>query len=197
MVDWTFIHQPWFGIVAIPILIFLARVIDVTLDTMRIIFLNRGHKIAAPLLGFVQVLIWVTAIAQVLQNLSQPMYYVAYSAGFATGNYVGILIEEKVAAGILALRVVTDQETSGLVAALRQAGHGVTLINGHGARGSVDIVFVVIRRKTLDSVVKMIHRYVPKAFYSTEEVRKSGGGVMAAGYRRREIASVFRSKIVR
>lgn len=179
-----FAGEAWFTIGVVPVLIFLARVLDVSLDTMRIIFLNRGRRVAAPVLGFVQVLIWVTAIAQVLQNLSNPVYYLAYSLGFAAGNYAGIRIEEAVAAGTLTLRIITDQDTIGLVTALRQAGHGVTVITGQGARGTVEVLFVVLRRKHLSTIVKMIRRHVPKAFYSTEEVRASGGGVIAAPLRR-------------
>ena len=91
----------WFSLLVLPVLIFCARIVDVSLDTMRILYMNRGRKVIAPLLGFVQALIWILAVSQVMKNLANPICYLAYGAGFATGNYVGMRIEEKVATGLL------------------------------------------------------------------------------------------------
>jgi uncharacterized protein YebE (UPF0316 family) len=170
----------WLAYLVLPVLIFLARIADVSLDTMRIIFLNRGRKFLAPALGFFEVLIWVVAITQVIKNLSNPVCYLAYGAGFATGNFVGMLIEEKVAAGLLALRIITRRDAGTLVAALRAAGYGATVLNGHGADGPVNVVFVVIRRKHFPTIIEQIRQHTTGAFYSAEEVRSLSGGVIAA-----------------
>lgn len=180
MSEWHFIGEPWFKWGVLPILIFCARLSDVSLDTMRIIFLNRGRKLIAPLLGFVQVMIWVAAITQVMNNLNNPLCYFAYCGGFAAGNYLGIMIEEKVAAGMLTLRIITPEATEELMAALRKLGHGVTSLVGHGAQGSVNLLYVVLRRKHLPTAVKLVRELTPHAFYSTEEVRVVGGGTLAA-----------------
>ena len=95
----AFFGSEIFTFIILPILIFIARVCDVSIGTMRIIFISRGAKILAPLLGFFEILIWLVAIGKVMQNLDNIACYVAYAGGFATGNFVGIRIEEKLAMG--------------------------------------------------------------------------------------------------
>ena len=177
---WSFVHEWWFVYLALPALIFCARVGDVSLDTMRIIFVNRGRKVLAPLLGFLEVLIWLAAVAQVMKNLSNPVCYLAYGGGFACGNLVGMLIEEKLAVGLLAMRIIVQKDASALVAALRAQGYGVTNLDGHGADGPVNVLFVVIRRRHFAKIVEQVALHAPDAFYSVEEVRSVGGGTMAA-----------------
>lgn len=182
----------WFAYLALPLLIFCSRIVDVSLDTMRIIFLNRGRKLVAPLLGFFQALIWILAATQVMKNLTNPVCYLSYGGGFAAGNYIGMLIEEKVAAGLLTVRVITAGGALKLSDALRQAGHGVTLLDGHGANGPVQVLFVVIRRRHLPAMVRLIKAHAPGAFYSTEEVRSTAGGTLAPHGAGRRLRSPFR-----
>jgi uncharacterized protein YebE (UPF0316 family) len=179
MIDWFLANERWFTYLVLPAMIFGARVADVTLDTMRVIFLNRGRKIVAPILGFFEVLIWILAISQVMKNLTNPVCYLAYGAGFATGNFVGILIEEKVAAGWLAVRIITAKDVRELIAALRSSGHGITTLDGHGADGPVNVVYAVIRRKNFPRIVEQIQLYTPDAFYTVEEIRSLAGGHLA------------------
>ncbi|HEX2991004.1 MAG TPA: DUF5698 domain-containing protein, partial [Anaerolineales bacterium] len=89
----------WFTWVILPLIIFLTRVLDVTLGTLRIIFISRGRKYLAPLLGFIEVLIWITVVSQIIGGASNFAAYFAYAAGFAVGNYVGMWIEERLAIG--------------------------------------------------------------------------------------------------
>jgi len=178
MAEGGFVNEGWFVYTVLPLLIFCARIVDVSLDTMRIIFLNRGRKFVAPLLGCVQALVWVLAVSQAMKHLSNPVCYLSYGTGFATGTYIGMLIEERVAAGLLTVRVILNRGNSHLPAALRQAGHGVTVLEGQGVRGPVNVLFVVIRRCVLPSVVSLIRQHAPDAFYSTEEVRSSTGGTL-------------------
>lgn len=194
MAEWAFANEGWFVYVVLPLMIFCARIVDVSLDTMRIIFVNRGRKLVAPLLGFFQALIWVMAISQVMKNLSNPACFIAYAGGFAAGNLVGLLIEEKVAAGLLAVRIILNRGNSHLPAALRQAGHGVTVLEGQGVRGPVNVLFVVIRRRVLPETVGLIRQHAPEAFYSTEEIRASTGGTLLrpAGRRWRTRSSLSR-----
>ena len=178
MSEWSFINEGWFVYTVLPLLIFCARITDVTLGTMRIIFVNRGGKFVAPLLGCAEALIWVLAASQVMKHLTNPLCYLSYGAGFATGTYVGMLIEERMAMGMLTVRIILNRGNSHLQAALRQAGHGVTVVEGQGVRGPVNMLFVVIRRRLLPSVVNLIHQHAPDAFYSTEEVRAAAGGTL-------------------
>ena len=176
MLGWEFLESPWFAYLALPAAIFAARVIDVALGTMRIIFISHGHKVLAPLMGFVEVTVWLLAIGQIMRNLSNPLCYLAYGAGFAMGNYVGLVIEERLATGLVAVRVVTQRKTTRLPDVLRDAGYGVTKIDAEGMAGPVTILYAVLRRKELARVIDLINRHNPKAFYSAEPVRMVSGG---------------------
>ena len=163
--------SPLFIWVVIPLLIILARIIDVTLDTMRIIYISRGMKYLAPLFGFFEILIWLLAISQIMRNLDNPVYYLAYAVGFATGNLVGIFVEERLAVGRVVLRIITQKDTTELVAHLRSRGYGLTTVDAEGSTGPVKLIFTVIDRNNIKSVVQSIQNYNPRAFYSIEDVR--------------------------
>ncbi|HPO58526.1 MAG TPA: DUF2179 domain-containing protein [Anaerolineaceae bacterium] len=166
-----------FAWVVLPILIFFARVIDVTLGTIRIILVSRGQRRIAPLLGFFEVLIWVIAIGQVVQNLSSVTSYLGYAGGFAAGNYVGMLIEDRLALGTLVVRTFMPSGGDDLVRRLREAGFGVTAVDGQGATGPVKLVFTVVKRKQLKKVTQIIHEVNPKAFLTIEDVRSTEEGI--------------------
>lgn len=172
--------------IIIPLLIFTARIIDVTLGTLRIIFVSKGRKWLAPAFGFVEVIIWLIAIGQVMQHLTNIACYLAYGAGFAAGTFIGITIEERLAVGLLVVRIVTAKDPGPLRATLIEGGYGVTAVDGQGANGPVKLIYTVIRRKDLPEVAARIHSVDPKAFYSTEEARTANEGVFprpAGGWR--------------
>jgi len=106
--------------ILLPILIFFARVGDVSLGTIRIIFISKGIKYLAPLIGFFEILIWLVAISQIMQNLTNIYYYIFYAGGFATGNLVGIIIEEKLSIGTVAIRIITRKDAEELTNALKK-----------------------------------------------------------------------------
>ena len=176
----TTIDPEVYAWVVLPILIFLARVTDVSLGTLRIIFIARGRRKLAPLLGFFEVLIWIVVVSQVMQNLHSPLSFIAYAAGFATGNYVGMRIEDKLAIGTLIVRVIVPQEASRLMTRLHEAGYGVTSIDAHGSTGEVTLVYTVVKRKDLYEVMTIIQDTYPKAFTSVEEVRSTREGIFPA-----------------
>jgi uncharacterized protein YebE (UPF0316 family) len=155
----------------IPIVIFLSRIADVSLGTLRIIFVSRGMKAYATLLGFFEVLIWIVVVTEVLQNLNSGLNLIAYAAGFAAGNYVGITIESKIKLGMLIYRIITPKEASEMVEKLRELGFGVTSVDGQGKDGNVKVIFTIVRRKQWPIIQEVIDTYVPKAFYSVEEVK--------------------------
>jgi uncharacterized protein YebE (UPF0316 family) len=163
--------------VVIPGLIFLARIFDCSVGTMRIIFIQRGNRFIAPFLGFFEVLIWLLAIRQIMMNLTNSFYYVAYAGGFATGTFVGMYIEERLAMGTMLIRIVTGQEASGLIDYLKGEDYGVTSVNAQGARGDVNLIYTIIKRSDLDHVVEIINRFNPRAFYTIEDVRFAREGV--------------------
>jgi len=155
----------------IPVLIFCARICDVTIGTIRIIFVSKGMRYIAPVLGFFEVLIWLLAIGQIMSHLTNWVNYVAYASGFATGNYVGILIESKLSVGNLIFRIITDQSSPGLIKTLKENRFGVTYFNGNGLFGPVQVIFTIVRRKDFDRVVEIIRDKDPGAFYSVEDIR--------------------------
>jgi len=171
-----FFDSPIFTWVVIPVLIILARIVDVTLDTIRIIYISRGMKYLAPIFGFFEILIWLLAISTIMRNLNNPVYYLAYAVGFATGNLVGIFVEERLAMGKVVLRIISQKDISELVSHLRSCGHGVTTVDAEGATGPVKLVFTIIDRNKIKSVVQSIDHYNPKSFYSIEDVRSAKEG---------------------
>ncbi len=157
--------------IIIPALICLARVCDVTLGTIRTIAVSKGMKYFAAGLGFFEVTIWLFAIGQILQNLTNFTNYIAYAAGFAAGNYVGIYIEEKLSLGIVMLRIITKKKGDDLIVFLKSADYGVTNMKADGAYGPVDVIFTIIKRRELKTVVEIIKKFNPKAVYTVEEVK--------------------------
>jgi uncharacterized protein YebE (UPF0316 family) len=166
--------------VLLPFLIFLARVADVSIGTVRLIFVSRGFKYLAPVVGFFEVLIWLLAIGQIMKNLSNPVCYIAYAGGFAMGNYVGMCIVEKLSLGLVLIRVITKKDAGPLVECLRSENYGVTSIDGHGTSGEVRVVFTIVPHREVQSVVDLIKKFNPQAFYSIEEIRHVEKGVFPA-----------------
>lgn len=155
----------------IPVLIFLARVADVTIGTIRIIFISRGTRVLAAIFGFFEILIWLLAISQIMRSLTSPINYIAYAAGFAMGNFVGISIERRLFAGNLMVRIIARKDTKELIETLSTHGYGVTSVDGEGTRGPVKIIFTVVDRKNLDIVMDIIKDHYPGAFYTVEDMR--------------------------
>jgi uncharacterized protein YebE (UPF0316 family) len=170
----------WYNWAILPAMIFAARILDVTLGTLRIIFVARGKKRIAPILGFIEVFIWIVVVSQLIGNLQNWIAYLAYAAGFATGNYVGMWIEDRLAMGTLVLRVILPQGSEELAGLLRQAGYGATQVDGEGGSGPVKLIYTVVKRKNLGDVVSIIHAVNPKAFFSVEEVRSAQEGIFPA-----------------
>ncbi len=164
-------------ILAGAVLIFLARVSDVTLGTLRIAFISRGEKTLAPMIGFVEMLIWLFAISQIVQNLTNPAYFLAYAGGFATGVFTGLRIEDRLALGQRMIRTVTEEDPSELLAALRSSGFGVTTVRGSGGSGDVNVIFSVVKRADVRQFMEVVEAHHPRAFTSVEEVRSVHQGV--------------------
>lgn len=155
----------------LPLLIFCSRVADVSVGTIRIVFVSRGNKVIAPLLGFVEVLIWLLAIGNIMQNLDNPPAYLAFAGGFAMGNFVGLWIEQRLAVGLLAMRIITRTRASALIEALRERGFRVVSVKGHGNVGPVDVLYTIFPRACLRLIVDMVRERNPAAFYSIEEIK--------------------------
>lgn len=151
--------------------IFALRVADMTFDTLRMLFVVRGRKGIAWVLGFCQSAIFVIAFSSVLSNLDNPLNIIGYAAGFATGNVVGILIEERLAIGYTHLQIVSSRRGTALAERLREAGFGVTEIPARGKDGTVSVLSLNVRRKQVGLVEAVVRQNDETAFVTMEEVR--------------------------
>ena len=167
----SFFSDHIFRLVIIPVLIFLARIMDVSIGTMRVIFVSRGFKFYAALCGFFEVLIWIIAITQIIKNLNNPLYYIAYAGGFATGNFIGMVLEEKIALGTVLLRIVVPHEIEELEKYLKESNFGMTVLEAKGIYSDVKILFTVLPRKELEHVLCSIEKINPNIFYTVEDIR--------------------------
>ena len=159
----------------LPMVIFFAELVVVTCGTLRIIFVSRGDKILAPIIGFVEVTTWLFAISQVMKNVSDVSCFFAFAGGFTVGNFLGILIEKKLAMGLAQVSIVMSAERTGLIDELRALDFGVTCVRGQGSQGPVDVVFTVVRRRQLPQVLNLVE--AAGAFYAVDEVTSVSQGI--------------------
>ena len=170
----------WYVWVGLPLLIFFARVFDVTLGTLRIIFTSRGMRKVAPILGFIETFIWIVAVSSIVKNAQNVAAYVGYAGGFAMGTFVGMFLEDKLAVGTVTLRAIIRRDTKELIQTLYDAGFGITSVDGRGGSGKVKIIYTTVKRGDLAAVIDIFHRLVPGAFLAVEEVRSTEQGVFPA-----------------
>jgi uncharacterized protein YebE (UPF0316 family) len=172
----SFDYYSW---IILPLIIFTSRVCDVSLGTLRHVFVSKGLRKIVPILGFFEVLIWIVVVAQVMKNLNNVACYLAYAGGFATGTYVGLRIEERLALGLQVIRIITNQNCDSLIKALKSHHHGVTIVDAQGAVGPVKMIFTIMKRKNVGSVTKLIAKHNPSAFYSIEDIKNAKQGVFS------------------
>jgi len=177
----------WYEWVLLPLLIFFARIADQTVGSLRLIFLARGMKLWVPILGFFEVIIWLLAVGQIIGDLTNFVAIFAYGAGFAAGNFIGMVIDDKLSIGTVIVRVVPKKDVTELIAHLTSQNFGLTIMDAEGARGPVKIIFSIIKRKDLRTFLDSVHQFNPNAFYTVEDVRAVSDGV----FRSRPKRSVF------
>jgi len=180
----TLFNSDLFKWIILPLLIFFSRLTDVSLGTIRIIFISRGFKYIAPIIAFIEINIWLLAIAQIMLHLNNPVYSIAYAGGFALGNYVGMIIEEKISIGTVLVRIITKHDAQKLIECLKSAKYGVTTHDAEGINGPVKIIFAVIRRGDLHKIVEHIKQVHPHAFYTVEDVRSVEEAIFPISKRR-------------
>ncbi|MFN4234671.1 MAG: DUF2179 domain-containing protein [Bacteroidia bacterium] len=166
----SFDYYNW---VIFPILIFIARICDVSLAMLRTVLASKGYKNIVPFIGFFEVLIWLAAIGQIMNNLNNWVCYIAWAGGYATGSYIGLFIEEKIALGIQVIRIITNQESELLIKELKNNNFGLTILDAQGSRGAVKLIFTVVPRKSVKNVIEIIQKTTPNSFYSIEDVRNA------------------------
>lgn len=166
-----FMNSDVFAWVILPILIFISRILDQSIGTLRLIFLAKGFKSLTLIFAFFESLIWLIAVMQIIKHLDNVLCYVFYAGGFATGNYVGILLEERLSIGTVVIRVICKDAAGDLINALRKQGYGVTSVDMEGMKGKVKMFLTIVHRKEAKSAIDIINQKNPNAFYTIEEVR--------------------------
>ena len=177
--------------VLMPLLIFIARVADVSINTLRIMFMMNGKKNIVPILGFFEALIWLLAIGQIFQNVDNPLSYLAYAGGFATGTYVGMTLDEKLALGRVLVRVITPKPLPTLLEFMKEKDYRFTNVGAEGRYGKVNLLFTVMKRDQLQEFISMVKATDQKAFYTIESVKR----VSEEDLNIMEDKSRFRSKL--
>ncbi len=162
-----------FSYAILPLLIFFARVADVSLGTIRIIFISKGFKFLSLFVGFFEVLIWLLAINQIWSDFSNPWLVLAYACGFAAGNYVGICLDEKISIGNVLIRIIIRKNSKKLISHLKKNGYHITIINGQSGDQETDVkmILAVVKRKELKKIFKIIKEINKKAFFTVEDIR--------------------------
>jgi uncharacterized protein YebE (UPF0316 family) len=167
------IPESVFTFVVLPLLIFLARISDVSINTIRIIYVLGGRRWTATILGFFESLIWLMAIRQIFEHMDNWMCYVAYPAGFASGIFVGMIIEERIAYGKVIVRIITRRDVEPLINYLKDMNNRYTHVNANGPDGHENLVFTVLERERLDDLLLTLKEILPSAFYTVEKVNRA------------------------
>lgn len=162
----------WYYHLVICVGIAATRVVDVSLGTLRMIAVVNGRRWLAWGLGFFEVLLWVMVVSHVIRTIDLEHWYygVAYALGFATGNWVGIAVEQRLAHGEQAVRVFT-RAGEGIAAVIRGEGYGVTVFDGEGKDGPVEMLYITMRRKSVPRVIEIVRKMDSMAFYVVDEVK--------------------------
>ena len=169
--DWSLIPAA-----LVPLVILAIRIGNLSLSTLRVFTVVRGRKRAAWFLGFVQSMLYITVIAGVLKNLDNPWNLAAYAAGFATGNVLGIIIDNRIAPGHSLLRITSSSCGAAIMEALHQAGMGATEVAGSGRDGTVSLVYCYSPRRKVRKIKELVLQYDPEVFMTLLQVRQIGGG---------------------
>lgn len=165
---------------ALPFLIFLLRVTDMSFDTLRVLYVLRGRRPLAWVFGFFQSLIWVLAVSSALANIGNLWTLLAYAGGFATGSVVGMWIEERLAVGHGHMRIMSPSRGEAIVESIRAEGHAATLLSGRGKDGTVSVINCSVRRRHIGWIREKVEGIDPDAFITVQEVRPLNRGFWRA-----------------
>jgi len=184
----------YFNWIILPLLIFISRLGDVTMATLRHIFISKGLTKIVPILGFFEVLIWLVAMRQVFSHLNNAACFIAWAAGFSAGTYLGMLIEERLAIGTQIIRVITNEPIGNLTEVFKQHHQGITIVDGQGAMGPVKLIFMIVKRANKKLVLDILHEHSPNAFYTIEDVKSFEHGVFSEGNSKSAIGRLFSTR---
>lgn len=171
VLDFLGISPNIFSWVILPLLIFFARITDVSINTVRVIFMLGGRKLISTLLGFFESFVWLMAISQILQHLDNFVSYFAYAGGFASGIFVGMVIEDKLAIGNVIVRIITQRDAAELINNLRIEDFRLTIVEAEGNKGPVNIIFLILKRQELERLTNLVEQTNPQAILTVEGIK--------------------------
>lgn len=171
VIDFFSYDNNLFRLVILPLLIFFARITDVSINTLRVIFMLNGKRFVSTILGFFEAFIWLMAIGQILQNMDSWISYIAYAGGFASGIYVGMRIEDKLAIGNVIVRIISQKDAARLISQFREHNFRLTVVDAQGNFGPVNILFLIVRRQQLKQVLSIVEKTNPQAVFTIEGVK--------------------------
>ena len=160
-------------------IIFFAKIIEVSISTVRLVYINKGEKVKGAVLGFIEILIWLVVVSSVLHNITEdPIKVFIYATAFSLGNFFGVTIESKIAVGLSSIQVVVNQKDGEILAdILREQGYGVTIIEGKGKNDSIkNLLFIQLKRKKIPEATRLIKEHNPEAFITVNEIKNMFGG---------------------
>lgn len=163
------------------IVIFCAKIVEVSISTIRLVYINKGERVKGAVLGFIEIMIWLIVVSSVLNNITEdPIKVFIYAAAFSLGNYIGVTIESKIAVGLASIQVVVSEETGEILAEiLRGESYGVTIIDGRGKNDSKKILlFIQLKRKKIPDAVKVIKQTAPEAYITVNDIKSMMGGYL-------------------
>jgi len=175
---------PMFTWVILPFLIFCARIFDQSVGTLRLIFIAKGLKNWAPVFAFFESLIWLLAIGEIIKHLDNPVCYIAYALGYAMGNYVGMVLDEKLSIGNVIIRVILKSQAPELISRLKESNYGLTILDAEGAVGKVKVIFSIVKRSDVKNFISIINELNMQSFYTIEEIRSVNEGVFKTSSRK-------------
>ena len=161
------------------LIIFFAKIIEVTIMTLRVVYINKGEKLIGAFLAFFEVFIWLLVVSSVLNNITEdPMKILVYCSAFALGNYLGVIIENKLAVGLSSLQaIVPDEDGERIARMLRESNFGVTVIEGKGIDDlKKDVLIIMLKRKRIKEAIKLINSQIPDALITINDVKNLRGG---------------------
>ncbi len=165
------VSEKVFAYVILPALIFLARIAEVSINTLRIIYMLGGRRSTATVLGFFEAFIWLIAMRQIFQHVDNWAAYAAYPGGFAAGIFVGMIIEEKIAYGKVIVRIITRKDVGPLILFFNERNFRYTKVETEGPEGPENLIFTVLERDHLDTLLSTLKTIIPTAVYTIENVR--------------------------
>lgn len=166
---------------ALYIIIFCAKIIEVSVSTIRLVLINKGERVKGAILGFIEIMIWLIVVSSVLNNITEdPIKVFIYAIAFSMGNFIGVTIESKIAVGLASIQVVVGEETGEILAeVLRDESYGVTIIDGRGKDDSKkSLLFIQLKRKKIPEAVKLIKQTAPSAYITVNDIKSMMGGYL-------------------